>query len=249
LSQHKFGIAIAAAAQVYEQSRRFRNLAAEGVSCHIGSQILDPTPILEAVDKVLALASALRAQGHPIRHIDLGGGLGVAYHAGEEAPKIREFVACLRSRVKASGLSVMVEPGRSIVGPAGVLLTRVLYRKKNGEKEFMVVDAAMNDLIRPSLYKAHHEILPLRRNGLPPVKADVVGPVCETGDFLARDREMANAMPGDYLAVCTAGAYGFVQSSNYNSRPRAPEVMVEGASWRVVRERETYADLVRGESL
>jgi diaminopimelate decarboxylase len=249
LSQHKFGIAIAAAAQVYEQSRRFRNLAAEGVSCHIGSQILDPTPILEAVDKVLALASALRAQGHPIRHIDLGGGLGVAYHAGEEAPKIREFVACLRSRVKASGLSVMVEPGRSIVGPAGVLLTRVLYRKKNGEKEFMVVDAAMNDLIRPSLYKAHHEILPLRRNGLPLVKADVVGPVCETGDFLARDREMANAMPGDYLAVCTAGAYGFVQSSNYNSRPRAPEVMVEGASWRVVRERETYADLVRGESL
>jgi diaminopimelate decarboxylase len=249
LSQHKFGIAIAAAAQVYEQSRRFRNLAAEGVSCHIGSQILDPTPILEAVDKVLALASALRAQGHPIRHIDLGGGLGVAYHAGEEAPKIREFVACLRSRVKASGLSVMVEPGRSIVGPAGVLLTRVLYRKKNGEKEFMVVDAAMNDLIRPSLYKAHHEILPLRRNGLPPVKADVVGPVCETGDFLARDREMANAMPGDYLAVCTAGAYGFVQSSNYNSRPRAPEVMVEGASWRVVRERETYADLVRGESV
>jgi diaminopimelate decarboxylase len=249
LSQHKFGIAIAAAAQVYEQSRRFRNLAAEGVSCHIGSQILDPTPILEAVDKVLTLASALRAQGHPIRHIDLGGGLGVAYHAGEEAPKIREFVACLRSRVKASGLSVMVEPGRSIVGPAGVLLTRVLYRKKNGEKEFMVVDAAMNDLIRPSLYKAHHEILPLRRNGLPPVKADVVGPVCETGDFLARDREMANAMPGDYLAVCTAGAYGFVQSSNYNSRPRAPEVMVEGASWRVVRERETYADLVRGESV
>jgi diaminopimelate decarboxylase len=249
LSQHKFGIAIAAAAQVYEQSRRFRNLAAEGVSCHIGSQILDPTPILEAVDKVLALASALRAQGHPIRHIDLGGGLGVAYHAGEEAPKIREFVACLRSRVKASGLSVMVEPGRSIVGPAGVLLTRVLYRKKNGEKEFMVVDAAMNDLIRPSLYKAHHEILPLRRNGLPLVKADVVGPVCETGDFLARDREMANAMPGDYLAVCTAGAYGFVQSSNYNSRPRAPEVMVEGASWRVVRERETYADLVRGESV
>jgi diaminopimelate decarboxylase len=249
LSQHKFGIAIAQAAQVYEHSRRFRNLAADGVSCHIGSQILDPTPILEAVDKVLALASALRAQGHPIRHLDLGGGLGVAYHAGEEAPKIREFVTCLRSRVMASGLTVMIEPGRSIVGPAGVLLTRVLYRKKNGEKEFIVVDAAMNDLIRPSLYKAHHEILPLRKNGLPPLKADVVGPICETGDFLARDREMANAMPGDYLAVCTAGAYGFVLSSNYNSRPRAPEVLVEGASWRVVRERENYADLVRGESV
>jgi diaminopimelate decarboxylase len=247
LSQHKFGIAIAEAAAVYDQSRRFRNLAAEGVSCHIGSQILDPTPILEAVDKVLALAAALRGQGHPIRHIDLGGGLGVAYHAGERAPEIARFVECLRLRVRASALHVMIEPGRSIVGPAGVLLTRVLYRKKNGAKEFIVVDAAMNDLIRPSLYKAHHEILPLRRNGLPSVKADVVGPVCETGDFLARDREMANVMPGDYLAVCTAGAYGFVQSSNYNARPRAPEVLVEEGSWRVVRERETFEDLVRGE--
>ena len=249
LSQHKFGIAIADAPQVYERSKRFRNLTAEGVSCHIGSQILDPSPILEAVSKVLALAAALRAQGHPIRHLDLGGGLGVAYHAGEQAPEIRAFVECLRARVRASGLSVMVEPGRSIVGPAGILLTRVLYRKRNGSKEFIVVDAAMNDLIRPSLYKAHHEIVPVRKNGLPAVKADVVGPVCETGDFLARDREMANVMPGDYLAVCTAGAYGFVQSSNYNSRPRAPEVMVEGAQFRVVRQREKFEDLVRGETV
>ncbi|HJZ94949.1 MAG TPA: diaminopimelate decarboxylase, partial [Candidatus Solibacter sp.] len=167
LSQHKFGIAIAEAAKVYEQSRQFKNLAAEGVSCHIGSQILDPSPILEAVGKVLALAASLREQGHPIKHLDLGGGLGVAYHEGEQAPQIREFVSCLRARVKASGLAVMVEPGRSIVGPAGVLLTRVLYRKQNGAKEFIVVDAAMNDLIRPSLYKAHHEILPWRKNGLP----------------------------------------------------------------------------------
>jgi len=249
LSQHKFGIAIAEAARVYEQSRRFRNLTAEGVSCHIGSQILDPSPILEAVDKLLALASALRTQGYPIRHLDLGGGLGVAYQAGEPAPEIRAFVECLRARVRASGLRVMVEPGRSIVGPAGVLLTRVLYRKKNGAKEFIVVDAAMNDLIRPSLYRAHHEIVPLRRNLLPPVKADVVGPVCETGDFLARDRAMANVMPGDYLAVCTAGAYGFVLSSNYNSRPRAPEVLVEGGQWRVVRQREKLEDLVRGETV
>jgi len=248
LSQHKFGIAIAEAANVYEQSRRFKNLAAEGVSCHIGSQILDPSPILEAVDKVLALAAALRGHGHPIRHVDLGGGLGVAYHEGENAPEIRPFIDCLRGRVRASGLRVMVEPGRSIVGPAGVLLTRVLYRKRNGAKEFIVVDAAMNDLIRPSLYRAHHEIVPLRKNALPPVKADVVGPVCETGDFLARDREMANVMPGDYLAVCTAGAYGFVLSSNYNSRPRAPEVLVEGDQWRVIRQREKLEDLVRGET-
>ena len=221
LSKHKFGIAMAEATRVYEHARGYRNLAAEGVSCHIGSQLLDPSPILEAVDKVLALAAALRAQGDPINHVDLGGGLGVAYHGGEKAPAISSFVESLQTRLRASGLSVMVEPGRSIAGPSGVLLTRVLYRKKNGAKEFVVVDAAMNDLIRPALYHAHHEIIPLRKNSLPTVKADVVGPVCETGDFLARDREMANAMPGDFLAVCTAGAYGFAQSSNYNSRPRA----------------------------
>ncbi len=247
LSQHKFGIAIADAPAVYERARQFRHLVAEGVSCHIGSQILDLSPIQEAVDKVLALACALREQGHPIRHLDLGGGLGVPYRPTEIAPAIADFVCGLRERVTASNLAVTIEPGRSIVGAAGILLTRVLYRKRNGDKEFMVVDAAMNDLIRPSLYRAHHEILPLRRNALPPVTVDVVGPVCETGDFLARDREMANAMPGDYLAVCTAGAYGFVLSSNYNSRPRAPEVLVSGDTWRIIRERESYADLVRGE--
>ena len=249
LSQHKFGIAIAEAAAVYERARSLSHLSAEGVSCHIGSQILDPSPILEAVDKVLALARALRASGLPVRSVDLGGGLGIAYHAGEEAPAIRQFIESLKARLLESGFSVMLEPGRSIAAPAGVLLTRVLYRKKSGAKEFVVVDAAMNDLIRPSLYSAHHEIIPLRKSPLPPITADVVGPVCETGDFLARGRHMANVMPGDFLAVCSAGAYGFVQSSNYNSRPRAPEVLVDGATYRVVRERESYADLVRGESL
>jgi len=249
LSQHKFGIPIADAPAVYERSRQFRNISASGVSCHIGSQILDPTPILEAVEKVLALASELRTAGHNIRHIDLGGGLGVAYEPGETAPEIRGFVESLHSRLRAAGLCVMIEPGRSIVGPAGVLLTRVLYRKKNGAKEFIVVDAAMNDLIRPALYRAHHEILPVRRNSLPQVVADVVGPVCETGDFLARGRHIANVMPGDFLAIATAGAYGFVQSSNYNARTRAPEVLVEGSAWRVVRDRETYQDLVRGERI
>jgi len=249
LSEHKFGIAIAQATEVYERARAFRNLSPEGVSCHIGSQILDPSPILEAVDKVLALAACLRSAGFRIRHLDLGGGLGVAYHAGEKAPGIPEFIQSLHARLAASGLCVMVEPGRSIVGPAGILLTRVLYRKKSGKKEFVVVDAAMNDLIRPSLYRAHHEIIPLRKNPLPPITADVVGPVCESGDFLARNRQMANVMPGDYLAVCTAGAYGFVLSSNYNSRPRAPEVLVQGAGFRVIRQRETYDDLIRGETL
>jgi diaminopimelate decarboxylase len=247
LSQHKFGIALAEAATVYERARRYQNLTATGVSCHIGSQILDPAPILEAMDKVLELVAALRAAGHPIDHLDLGGGLGISYHAGEKAPSIRGFIESVYGRLRASGLSVMVEPGRSIVGPAGVLLARVLYRKKNGPKEFVVVDAAMNDLIRPALYRAHHDIVPVRKNGLPPVTADVVGPICETGDFLARDRQMANVMPGDFVAVCAAGAYGFVQASNYNSRPRAVEVLVEGAEYRVIRRRETYEDLVRGE--
>jgi diaminopimelate decarboxylase len=249
LSQHKFGIAMSEALAVYERARGLKNLTAEGVSCHIGSQMLDPAPILEAVDKLLALVATLRAEGRPIRHLDLGGGLGIAYRDGEKAPAIREFIESLRARLGESGLRVMVEPGRSIVGPAGVLLTRVLYRKKNGPKEFVVVDAAMNDLIRPSLYDAHHEIIPVRKNALPPVTADVVGPICETGDFLARGRQMANVMPGDFLAVCAAGAYGFVLSSNYNSRPRAAEVLVEGAAYRVIRRRETFEDLVRGETV
>ena len=244
LSQHKFGIAMSEALAVYERARGLKNLTAEGVSCHIGSQILDPAPILEAVDKLLALVAALG-----IRHLDLGGGLGIRYRDSEKAPAIREFVESLCARLRQSGLRVMVEPGRSIVGPAGVLLTRVLYRKRNGPKEFVVVDAAMNDLIRPSLYHAHHEIVPVRKNALPPVTADVVGPICESGDFLARGRQMASVMPGDFLAVCAAGAYGFVLSSNYNSRPRAAEVLVEGAAYRVIRRRETLEDLVRGETV
>ncbi len=249
LTEHKFGIPIADAARVYDSARRFRNLHATGVSCHIGSQILDPAPILEALDKVLELVTTLRSAGHAIGHLDLGGGLGIAYRPGEQPAPIAAFIESLKQRLCGSGLAVLVEPGRSIAGPAGVLLARVLYRKKNGAKEFIIVDAAMNDLIRPALYRAHHEIIPLRRNSLPQVTADVVGPVCESGDFLARDRRIANVMPGDYVAVCAAGAYGFVQASNYNSRPRAPEILVEGAAWRVIRRRETYEDLVRGETV
>jgi diaminopimelate decarboxylase len=249
LTEHKFGIALDEAAGVYERARRFRNLKAEGVSCHIGSQILDPTPIYEALEKVLRLAGQLRDAGHPIRRLDLGGGLGVAYREGDRAPEIAGFVKAMEAKLCASGLRIEVEPGRSIVGPAGALLTRVLYRKRNGTKEFVIVDAAMNDLLRPALYRAHHEILPVRKSGMPPLVADVVGPVCETGDFLARDREMPNVMPGDYLAVMTAGAYGFSLSSNYNSRPRAVEALVEAGEFRVIRARETYSDLIRGETL
>jgi diaminopimelate decarboxylase len=248
LREHKFGIDIAEAEAVYDRARSLRNLDLQGVSCHIGSQLLDTNPILEAVDKVLALIGRLQAAGHNIRFIDLGGGLGVAYKTSDVAPQIRAFMQTLRDKIQPTGLTIMVEPGRSIVGPAGVLLTRVLYRKKTPNKEFVVVDAAMNDLIRPSLYHSHHEIIPLRKTDRPPIHADVVGPVCESGDFLARNRKLANVAPGDFLAVCTAGAYGFVLSSNYNSRPRPPEVLVEGDSFRTIRARETYADLVRGES-
>jgi diaminopimelate decarboxylase len=247
MREHKFGIGIEEAEAVYQRARAFRNLAVRGVSCHIGSQLMDTDPILAAADRVLALADRLRAAGLGISHLDLGGGLGVAYQAHEQAPEIRGFLGQLRARLPGGGFQVMLEPGRSITGRAGVLLTRVLYRKKAGGKEFVVVDAAMNDLLRPALYRSHHEIVPLRRSARPAIVADVVGPVCETGDFLARDRKLANAAPGDYLAVCTAGAYGFVLASNYNSRPRPPEILVEGGAFRTIRARETYSDLVRGE--
>ncbi len=252
LRDHKFGIGIAEAPAVYHRAKAFHHLRARGVDCHIGSQIVDYSSILEASGKVAALIEILRRDGHAIDHVDLGGGLGIAYRPGDSAPNIRDFVAALRATLGQAGLTIVVEPGRSIVGPAGVLLTRVLYRKKTPSKEFVIVDAAMNDLIRPALYRAHHDILPLHR---PPAAsvvahmvADVVGPICETGDFLARDRELPDVQPGEYLAVSSAGAYGFVQSSNYNSRPRAPEVLVEGNRWRIIRERESYEDLIRGES-
>jgi len=250
LRDHKFGVDIAAAEELYRRSGTFKHLRAAGVSCHIGSQILDFSPILEAAGKVLALIERVQAAGHAIDHVDLGGGLGIAYQAADRAPTIREFIRQLRSRIGRDGLTVLVEPGRSIVGPAGVLLTRVLYRKKTPSKEFVVVDAAMNDLIRPSLYRSHHDILPLRRPEISEsIVADVVGPICETGDFLARDRELADVQPGEYLGVASAGAYGFVQASNYNSRPRAAEVLVDGSQWRIIRERESYADLIRGETI
>ncbi len=249
LRDHKFGIDIAEAEEVYARSRRFANVAAVSVSCHIGSQMLDTRPILEAAQKVLALIDRLRSLGFAIGAIDLGGGLGIAYRQGERAPDIQRFIDELRTCIQSRDLSVMLEPGRSIVGPAGVLLTRVLFRKQSPKKEFVVVDAAMNDLIRPSLYQSHHDIVPVHLSSSERITADVVGPVCETGDFLARDREMADVKAGDLLAVCAAGAYGFVQSSNYNSRPRAAEVLVEGDKWRVIRQRESTEDLVRGEAL
>lgn len=248
LRENKFGVNIADAPALYREAQRYENLRVTGVSCHIGSNLLKVEPMLEAVDKVLALVDELRSDGLAISELDLGGGLGVAYRDDEREPEIESTIAALCARASGRGLTLHVEPGRSIVAAAGVLLTRVLYRKSNGDKQFVVVDAAMTELIRPALYEAWHDIEPLRL--IPErgnVVADVVGPVCESGDFLAKDRSLANVAPGDHLAVLTAGAYGFVQSCNYNSRPRPAEVLVEGHRWREVRARETFEDLIRGE--
>jgi diaminopimelate decarboxylase len=248
LRKHKFGIDWDSAETVYRKAQEFANVVVDGVSCHIGSQLLDFDPLLEALDRLIELVERLRGSGLAIKRLDLGGGLGVRYTPAQETPRIADFVASVRERMKGYNLMLVLEPGRSIVAEAGVLLTRVLYRKKTPEREFMIVDAAMNDLLRPSLYQSHHEIIPLREHHSKGVIADVVGPVCESGDFLARERDMPNALPGDTLAVWTAGAYGFTLASNYNSRVRPPEVLVDGASWRIVRTRETYEDLVRGET-
>jgi len=247
LREHKFGIDIAEVEQVYERARVLPNLSLDGVSCHIGSQLLDAAPLLESARKMIALAGRLRARGFDIRHLDLGGSVGVPYEPGESQVDLAGYLSAVRMLVEGKNLTLLFEPGRWIAARAGVLLTRVLYRKRNGEKEFIVVDAGMNDLIRPALYQAWHEIVPLRKNQFGTIVADVVGPICESGDFLARDREVANALPGDSLAVLNAGAYGFAQASNYNARPRACEVLVDGASWRIVRRRETLEDLIRGE--
>ena len=229
------------------RSRQYQNLLLESVSCHIGSGMLDPSPLWEAADRVLDLIDRLRAKGFDIKYADFGGGLGVAYRHDQGTPVIEDHIQKLCDRIRCKNLHAGVEPGRSIVASAGALVARVLYRKKSGDKDFVIVDAAMNDLIRPALYQAHHEILPLRKANGNAIVADVVGPVCETGDFLAKDRELPELLPGDMVAVLTAGAYGFSQASNYNTRPRAAEVLVEEGTFRTIRRRESYEDLIRGE--
>ncbi len=247
LRRHKFGVDIGAAEQIYLRARLLEHLEMVGVSCHIGSQILEPEPFLEALEKLVSLARRLRRAGLPVRYLDLGGGLGVAYHPEETTPDVAAFVERILESLRileARNYHLLLEPGRSVVAEAGLLLTRVLYRKRNGDKNFVIVDAAMNDLLRPALYGSYHEIYPVRRRRGPSMVADVVGPVCETGDFFARDRSLASAQPGDLVAIAAAGAYAASLGSNYNSRPRPPEVLVEGRRARLLRRRETYADLV-----
>ena len=249
LRDHKFGIPFETAERIYLEAARFPNLRFESISCHIGSQIFDTGAFFDALDKIMGLVSRVRDAGCRIGQLDLGGGLGIAYRRDEDAPTISDYAKGLAERLRDKGLRLMLEPGRSIVGQAGILLTQVIYRKPTESKEFIVVDAAMNDLIRPALYQSHHEILPVVSREAETITADVVGPVCETGDFLARDREMPAVNPGDLLAICTAGAYGFVQASNYNTRPRPAEVLVDGDEAKLIRERESYEDLIRGETV
>lgn len=247
LKRHKFGIDIAEAEELYLRAAALPGLALEGASCHIGSQMLDVAPLIEAAERMGALVERLRARGVPLRFLDLGGGLGVPYRKDDPWPDVPRYLAAVRGISERLQVELLLEPGRFIAGPAGVLLSRVLYRKSGGGKEFLIVDASMTELIRPALYEAHHEMLPLRQTGRGTLVADVVGPVCESSDFLAEEREIENLLPSDYLAVMTAGAYGFVMASNYNARPRPCEVLVDGGTWRVVRRRESHDDLVRGE--
>jgi diaminopimelate decarboxylase len=255
LHQHKFGIPIEEARALYVRASKMRPLEIAGVSVHIGSQITDVKPFAATMKRVAELTRALQADGCVIKYVDAGGGLGINYENQSESDfgeRAASYAEALIRPLRGLNVHLLLEPGRCIVGPAGALLTRVLYKKTNGTKKFLVVDAAMNDLLRPSLYRAYHEIVSVDsfdsgRNKFETV--DVVGPICETGDFFARDRELPGMQQGDLLALLDAGAYGMVLASNYNTRPRAAEVLVDGKSAKVIRRRETIADLVRGETL
>lgn len=249
LKENKFGIEIGRAEAVYLKAAAMPHLKVVGIDCHIGSQLLTLTPFMDALQRLLALAERLATQGVQIHHLDVGGGLGVRYQEGQAAPSPADYMAQLFTDERLRQYEIFVEPGRAIAANAGILVTEVEFLKPSEYKNFAIVDAAMNDLIRPALYSAWQEIIPVvpRTTG-ETVTYDVVGPVCETGDFLGKERDL-NIQPGDFLAVRSSGAYGFTMSSNYNTRPRAVEVMVDGDAVHVVRQRETLDDLLRGENI
>ena len=252
LAKNKFGIPIDDALDLYVQAMAMENIAVKGVSCHIGSQLTLISPFIESLRKVKGLVERLAAKGIGIEFIDLGGGVGIIYDE-EQPPHPQEYAAAIKEELQGVRATLILEPGRVIVGNAAILVTEVQYTKSNRGidqvKKFVVVDAAMNDLARPSLYGAYHAIAPVREKGAKREVVDIVGPICETGDFLAKDRELPQVEQGDLLAVMSAGAYGFSMSSNYNSRPRVAEVLVDGEKYVVIRQRETLASLVLGETI
>jgi diaminopimelate decarboxylase len=256
LREHKFGVPISAARELYRRAAAHKYLKVAGVSLHIGSQITDVSPFGAALERAVELAQQLTADGHQLRFIDAGGGLGISYKSSAPvdfphfAADYAKAITTPLQQIRKLHLHILLEPGRSLVAPAGALITRTLYNKKNGSKHFSIVDAAMNDLLRPSLYGAQHEIIPASTNSIvtPPMQMDVVGPVCETGDFLARDVVLPVVEPGGYYCILDAGAYGMALSSNYNTRLRAAEVLVEGGRARIIRRRETMKELLQPES-
>ncbi|MDI3324635.1 diaminopimelate decarboxylase [Pontibacterium granulatum] len=248
LKENKFGVDIDEAVRIYKKANAMENLNVIGMDCHIGSQLTEIDPFLDALDRLLVQVDRLAEEGIQIKHLDLGGGLGVCY-TDEQPPQPQEYIAAILERLGDRELGLIFEPGRSIAANAGILVTEVEFLKPTGNKNFAIIDAAMNDLIRPSLYSAYQEIIPVEVREEGEAKLwDLVGPVCETGDFLGKDREL-NIEAGDLLAVCSAGAYGFTMASNYNSRPRAAEVMVDDNQFHVIRKRENLADLMHGEKL
>ncbi|WP_031434047.1 diaminopimelate decarboxylase [Methylomarinum vadi] len=248
LKENKFGIDIQQALHEYRRAARMSNIEIAGIDCHIGSQLTETRPFLDALERVLAVVDALRAEGIELRHLDLGGGLGICYK-DEQPPQPAEYVGAVLDRLAGHDLETLLEPGRAIAGNAGILVTRVEYLKPTAEKNFAIVDAAMNDLVRPSLYSAWQNIIPVQQGSSSELANwDIVGPVCETGDFLGKNRSLS-LEPGDLLAVRSSGAYGFTMSSNYNSRPRAAEIMVDGSTTHLIRERESIPQLWAGEHL
>jgi diaminopimelate decarboxylase len=247
LKENKFGVAFEDAARLYRTAARLSSVRVVGIDCHIGSQLTEVAPFLDAFRKVLGLVDAIAAEGIELEHIDLGGGLGIRYR-DEQPPAPDEYVAALFGAIGSRRQEILLEPGRSIVVNAGALLTRVEYLKPGEARNFAIVDAAMNDLMRPALYDAWHEVVPVQPSQVATNRYEIVGPVCESGDFLARDRELA-LREGDLLAILSAGAYGMAMSSNYNTRPRAAEVMVDGDRMHLVRPRDRIEDLYAAERL
>ncbi len=248
MKKHKFGISIDKALEEYKLAASLKNIEVIGIHQHIGSQLTETAPYVDALRRLLGLVEELRRAGIQIQYVNIGGGLGIVYE-DETPPNPKDLAEAVGPLVKDLKCVLVMEPGRALVGNAGILVTKVLYTKEGDTKKFVIVDAAMNDLIRPSLYGAFHLIQPVIRQGRKPITADVVGPICESADFLAKDREMEECLPEEYLAVMSAGAYGFAMASNYNARPRVPEILVHGDRYFTVRDRETHADLVKGEHI